>query len=230
MAGRARRLCQVAAMAFLLGAPAAARAACDRVTWTTLPTPDDMAEAYPSGAWVEGREGRAVLHCTLRPNGSLSDCNADAGTPDVYGFGPAALQVASKLKAAPCGSQGDPPFAVNIPLVFKMPPGPVARAAAFKSPGQYMPPAGPYWPDRAYREGARGVVLADCQVSPDNRLHRCKIVADTNPNRGFSDAVLRMAEVGFMTAAPLPAGAATTPDDIWRFRVDFNPTHKLGTR
>jgi len=42
MAGRARRLCHVAAMAFLLGAPAAARAACDRVTWTTLPTPDDI--------------------------------------------------------------------------------------------------------------------------------------------------------------------------------------------
>jgi TonB family protein len=211
----------------LLGAPGAARAACDHITWTSLPTADDMAEVYPQRAWIEGRESRATLHCTLSPDGVLHDCGVDSEQPDVYAFGFAALQIASKLKAAPCGAATDPAINVNIPLAFKLPPGPLAREALFKDPGQYMPPAGPYWPDKAYRVGARGMVLVDCAVTAENRLEKCKIIVDTNRGYGFSDAVLKMAQVGFMTAVPLAPGAAATPDNVWRFRVMFNPTRRV---
>jgi TonB family protein len=211
----------------VLGTPAVAMAACDQITWVSLPSADDMAEVYPQRAWIEGREGRAMLHCMLAPDGELHDCSADVIQPDVYGFGPAALAIAGKLKAAPCGSERDPPFRINLPLAFKLPPGPLAREAMFKDPGQYMPPAGPYWPDKAYRVGAQGMVLADCEVAADNRLRKCKVIADTNPNYGFSDAVLKMAQVGFMTAAPLAPGASVPPDNVWRFRVVFAPTRRL---
>jgi hypothetical protein len=44
--------------------------------------------------------------------------------------------------------------------------------------------------------------------------------------RAACEAVLKMAQVGFMAAAPLALGAAT-PDDVWRFRVMFNLTRRV---
>ena len=53
-------------------------------------------------------------------------------------------------------------------------------------------------------------------VEPDGRLSAC---AHVSGEPHFGGSTLRMAAAGWMTAAPLPAGAAPAPENVYRFKV-----------
>jgi TonB family protein len=131
---------------------------------------------------------------------------------------PAVLSLASKIRMRAAGGR------VTIPIRFApAPPGPPLREAVFKTRGDLYP-VGRWWPERAMRMGASGVVLADCRVLEDNRLTDCTI-ADVQPKEwAFDEAVLHAARAGAITAAPLAPGAPQPADRVWRFRIDF-PAH-----
>lgn len=142
-------------------------------------------------------------------------------------FGTAALALASKFRMDPASDLGRKAAGkrVGIPVMFGNPAaGPPRRAAAFKTPSSqyaWLAPAGPYWPDRATREGKGGFAVVDCRVEGDSRLKDCTVVDYSQPNMGFADATLKMAEQGWMTAGPPPSNASSPEDGVWRFEVDF---------
>jgi hypothetical protein len=62
---------------------------------------------------------------------------------------------------------------------------------------------GPYFPDRAAREGVGGRVLLDCVVEGISRLDDCKVNYEAPPRYGFGDAALQMARLGVIRASPV---------------------------
>lgn len=77
----------------------------------TLPTwarvPRDLTRFYPHGALRQNVEGRAVLDCLVSTTGSLA-CALASETPTGWGFGPAALQIASEYRMIPATRDGAP--------------------------------------------------------------------------------------------------------------------------
>jgi len=155
----------------------------------------------------------------------MVNCAVASEEPAGLGFGVAALTVVDKVKGTPpcTGSVALQPGGAVVPLRF-IPalPTPPMRSAVFKKSSAYARygPAGPYFPDRAAREGVTSVALVDCRVGEAGQLRECEVADVLRPEYGFGFAALKMAEQGWMVAGPAPEGAA--PDDgIWRFQVEF---------
>ncbi|WP_293347704.1 TonB family protein [Phenylobacterium sp.] len=200
--------------------------------WLSLPSPEAIAAAYPRAARDAGVVGRAELSCAVGKDGRLSDCRVGMESPAGDNFGLAAMSltpafqmdVTTPLGTAAMGKR------IRIPVRFGLPAGePPLRGARFKESGQYAKyaPAGPYWPDRALRMNASGFVAVNCFVASDQRLKNCRVATADGAEFGFPDSVLKMAEQGWMTAAPLEPGAPSPPDGVWRFEVSF-PARRLG--
>lgn len=86
--------------------------------------------------------------------------------------------------------------------------GSALRQAVFKEGPkayrQYGPP-GPYWPERAEREGVSGGAVLECAMATSGKLSNCKAAFETPVDFGFGFAALAMAKQGFLTAAPDPS-------------------------
>jgi TonB family protein len=181
-----------------------------------------MLKFHPAGT-AGPSEGVAHVRCKVAPQGRLSDCAVISETPTGAGFGQAALRLAPKFRATPEAAQRMA-GSVTLPIRFAgPPPGPPFRQAAFQTMRAYshLGAAGPYYPDRALRMGVGAVVVADCHVGDTARLNNCQVVEATNADYGFGDAMLKMAEKGWMTAGPAPVGVAPPADGVWRFQVEF---------
>ena len=83
-----------------------------------MPTSADMAKFYPEKALDVGKEGGAVLRCSVRKDRSLTNCALSSETPEGFGFGEAALQL-SKLFRMKTGAK--PGSHVTIPIQFQTP-------------------------------------------------------------------------------------------------------------
>jgi hypothetical protein len=168
--------------------------------------------------------GEAVVVCRHGAEGQLTHCRVQGETPPGYGFGAAVLGLSAKYRLRLDGAT-KPPAEVVLPMFFSAPgPTPPARESAFQtSPRQYawLAPVGPYWPERALRMNVGGRAVIDCRVQDTGHLIDCRPVLDLPIAGGFLDATLLMAKRGWMTAAPLAAGATEPSDGYWRFEVDF---------
>jgi len=207
---------------------------CSPPAWKEIPTASDLAAVYPERARKEGVGGRAVLRCTTRMDGVMTDCRIDSEDPVGYGFGSAALALASKVRAVrPCaGSTETQPGGAVLPIRFVLPPAPPYREAAFKTPDKayrWLAPAGPYWPAKALDDGRGAVVTVDCRVDDRSYLSSCRLIEETTPGLHFGQAVLRMAQAHWMTAASPPPDVATPEDGLWRFQIEFTP-HSMHVR
>jgi hypothetical protein len=81
--------------------------------------------------------------------------------------------------------------------------------------------AGPYYPDRAAREGRWGGAIIDCRVRAGGELADCRTTLENPRGLGFADAALLMASRGRITVTPdAPVG------QIVRVRVMFDPRVK----
>ncbi len=84
--------------------------------------PLETVTPYPNRAWHEGIEGRAIVACTLRDGGELTDCAVKVEEPQGYGFGEAALAAAAatRIDIAASDAAGSVGQRIAVPLVFKL--------------------------------------------------------------------------------------------------------------
>lgn len=92
-----------------------------------------------------------------------------------------------------------------------------------KQPKEYenLGPAGPYYPDRAYRAGTNGAAILKCHLLATGALKNCEIVGEGPKDFGFGPAARIMTERGQITAAPRLVDGAPVADEVVGVRVPF---------
>lgn len=94
--------------------------------WLRKPTPDLVARFYPEAAMHDEVGGRAVLSCEIDARGDVTRCRAVEEAPQGYGFGTAAVQMATAFRFRPAmrGCEALGGESVRIPINFLLPPEP----------------------------------------------------------------------------------------------------------
>jgi TonB family protein len=109
-----------------LAAPASAAAAPSKkvstADWLRKPSPDDITRYYPKLAQDHNIGGKVRVQCRLANDGVLNDCVVLSETPTGYGFGEAALNVATRFQMRP-GTRDGQPIAgqIIVPIIFSLP-------------------------------------------------------------------------------------------------------------
>jgi protein TonB len=90
--------------------------------WIRQPDGDELAQYYPERASRMGVSGRAVLHCTVSAQGTLS-CSIASEDPQDQGFGEAAMKMQHFFKMRPQTRDGVPVAGgqINVPIRFQAP-------------------------------------------------------------------------------------------------------------
>jgi TonB family protein len=129
---------------------AAPRKVIDKPDWASKPTGDDLERFFPKRAQDESVSGKATIKCGVTAEGLLDRCKVLKEAPKGYGFGEAALAMASTFRMSPKRVDGQVVEGgqVTIPLVFNVPkvkdkPDFGDSAALLTRVG----PAGPVGPD-----------------------------------------------------------------------------------
>lgn len=107
---------------FRFPAPAAAR---DRVIgspyWITGFDPDQALKIYPPEAAAKGvSSGRGVARCSVRQDGSLSDCAAVEADPPDLGFSEAVVKLVSTMRMNPWSRDGMPVDGATVSLAVRL--------------------------------------------------------------------------------------------------------------
>lgn len=199
--------------------------------WVELPNASDLVAAYPAQAKAENVGGKAMLGCLVNWDGGLVDCKVGSEVPAGKGFGDAALALAPRFRMQTAYTDGSSAVGqrVTIPIRFApvvgeaaAPPAREVRFAATPPEFRRFGGAGPYYPDRAAQAGAGGLVILDCDAAPGTgKLSGCAVASETPQLYEFGAAALRMAEVGWITAAPAADPAAAGAAQRVRLAVGF---------
>ena len=107
--------------------------------WIRQIKPDSITQLFPAAAIKAGyKVGRATVACTVAADGTLTPCTTVTEEPAGFGFGDAAMTVASVMQMSPWTKQGAPVEGarIELPIKFVLPAD--APAAA---PPQPAPPA-----------------------------------------------------------------------------------------
>jgi TonB family protein len=205
-------LAGIAALALFQGAPIIAGDAGAKPRLIP-PTAEDMDNFFPAKAALDGLGGRAVLHCTETAQGRLTACRVVSEAPDAYGFGSAALKLSARMGVTP----GEAGRELDIPIRFQDPPP--FREPRFKPHAGFgaLGDPGPYYPDRAARNGVQGLAMLECLARAAGRLQSCRPVLELPRDAAFEEAALKMAQVGYMTVESRPSGE----DEVVRVKVKF---------
>ena len=93
--------------------------------WLRLPTGEDMAEAYPSHAARDRRNGHATLACLVDKAGGIHGCVVAGEAPAGYDFGAADLKLLPRFGILPSTDCAGEPIesTVVIPIRWVMPLG-----------------------------------------------------------------------------------------------------------
>lgn len=81
-----------------------------------------MARYYPDRALRREVAGKATISCSVRANGTVTDCSIVSEDPEDYGFGAAAIKLSTKFRMKPKRADGTPVEGgtVRIPIVFRL--------------------------------------------------------------------------------------------------------------
>lgn len=91
--------------------------------WKTRPSPESIAEVFPTAAWSLNLSGRVMLYCTVTAGGRLDPCAIADETPNGLGFGKAAIALSKTFEFHPAVAKGAPIASqVRIPITFALPP------------------------------------------------------------------------------------------------------------
>lgn len=200
--------------------------------WVELPNAEQMAAAYPAKAVDAGRSGRAQIRCTATGDGALAECKMISEEPTGEGFGDAALGLAPRFRMQTALLDGKSAVgeAFDVALRFN-PPAPETPAATVMTREiQFAPtPAayrrlggpGPYYPEAADRAGVGGEATLECLTpAGGGRLTQCRLIGETPQLYNFGAAAMKMAEEGWIKAAPGPDGTASGDQRV-RVTVPF---------
>lgn len=124
--------------------------------WLRLPDGGDLERYYPALARGQGLNGRAVLQCVVRADGTLGDCIVVEETPAGVGFGEATMLASRKLRVGPAAPGGRIEGAtVRVPIVWTLAEEPPRLPLAFE--GWWV---GADQPCRAWAEDSQIVIGA----------------------------------------------------------------------
>jgi TonB family protein len=103
-------------------AQAAPRKVIEKPDWIAKPSGEDLERFFPKRAKEERVSGKATIKCVVTAEGVPERCTVLKETPKGYGFGEAALAMASTFRMSPKRVDGQviEGAEVTIPLVFNM--------------------------------------------------------------------------------------------------------------
>lgn len=100
-----------AAMLLASAGPSAAQDAPQQIitdpTWSEIPAPDDMGDAYPAFASAIATSGWAQMQCRVTLEGRLALCEVEKTVPAGLGFDRAALSLVPRFRLNPRTVDGD---------------------------------------------------------------------------------------------------------------------------
>jgi hypothetical protein len=168
--------------------PASAQA--DRA-WVEAPTVADIAAAYPARAKSGAVSGQVELTCEMARDGHPRDCAALTEKPGGYGFGAAAVKLATHLKV---GDQSLTNQNIFIPVTFD--------AAVLKGEAMVTKPAWLVLPsaedlNATFPKTQNGVnkvrVVLGCTVEAGGSLGGCSVAQEDPPGQGYGAGALALA-------------------------------------
>ena len=137
--------------------------------------------------------GAATVACRVSVTGTLSDCAIVSETQPGLGFGPAALDAASRARLVPFTQGGQPAEArATLPFGFRNQSQNDLRFEPADVPWAAAPD--PRDVEDAYPRGAAGSadVTLDCKVRANGRLQSCRTLGETPAGKGFAEAAQRL--------------------------------------
>ena len=209
--------------------------------YETLPTGEQLMQAYPNAARVALIHGRAKLYCLVTAEGQSYGCHVLSEYPAGYGFGKAALRLAPffKMKAVTESAESNDSSMV-VPIVFNI--DGVARDG-YPFTGIELWRATPSrndieaaFPVDARTMHASGLVELACAVSADGRLESCDIAREVPEGLGFGKAAITLAPKFLadfppgqvkgpgqtvLTTIRFRASPETTPVTFWRRQLNL---------
>lgn len=181
-------------------APAEVRTVMRAAPWSSVPTKDQLAQAFPKAAIGRVRSAHVVLRCDLRLDGGLTGCESVSETPAGQGFTRAAMSLTKDFHvlgdpkaAAAKGIEIDIPFDFEDPTAAG-PPVEVYDPLWLKSVSASG--AGKLFPAAAANAGLKvGSAKVACTVAQDGTLKACSVASEDPPGMGFGEAALVIASV-----------------------------------
>jgi hypothetical protein len=159
--------------------------------WVEAPTVADIAAAYPARAKAAGVSGQVELTCEMARDGHPRDCAALTEKPGGMGFGPAAVKLATHLKASDQSLTNQNIF---IPVTFD--------AAVLKGEATVTKPSWAALPSAedfqaTFPKTQNGVnkvrVVLGCTVEAGGSLGSCSVAQEDPPGQGYGDGALALA-------------------------------------
>ena len=152
--------------------------------WVRVPTGEEFASFFPSGA---NSTGNVRLECDITVDGHLVGCVAIQESPTGKGFGKAAVEMSRLFRMKPQTRDGVPVGGgvVVIPIQFEMgiqPP----QWLRLPTPEELQS----VWPVGAPAEG--GVAKIDCLVTEKGLVRRCHFISETPEKSGFGAAAIKL--------------------------------------
>ena len=87
--------------------------------WVQRPNGADLARFYPDRALEREITGSATIQCTVRENGSLTDCSVLDESPSGAGFGRATIQAATRYRMRPQTRDGAPVGGARVNVTIR---------------------------------------------------------------------------------------------------------------
>lgn len=176
-----------------------ARAVIFKAIWAEAPSYADVEAAWPAEAG-DLAEGRAVLRCRVKADGSLANCGIAGQTPKGAPFGAAARALVDKFRLRMTPEEAEKLTTADVAISFHFfnPSTPQGRARKVVSPEwvRQIDPAKviALFPSTAADKGiTQGVGVADCLVRPDGVLADCKVAREAPEGLGFGASAVVLA-------------------------------------